>query len=226
MRLAFLARALREEGDDVGWPAEWTAALKAAAGKPEATAALARMIADWHWDAESVDLLWSVARGPTGQQWALVNLYRYFIETRSTRNLLKVAARALEIDPANRDAQNNVAVLSLLLNTDMKRAAALAEDCYKADSRNPTYVSTYAFSLHLQGRTDEALEIMKSLDKSNLQKPAFAAYYGAMLAATGAADQARPFLDIAEQGRLLPEEETLVAQAKHQLAGKPSSAAP
>ncbi len=220
MRLAFLARVLREEGDELGWPVQWTAALKAAADKPEAVAALARVVNEWGWNAESVELLWQVAKAPAGQQWALNALFRHFLERRSTRNLLKVATRALEIDPTDRIAQNNFAAFSLLLNTDMKRATAMAKACYEAEARNPAYASTYAFALHQQGQTEEGLELMKALDKAELGKPQVAAYYGAMLAASGPADEAARYLDIAERGRILPEEEALVAQARQQLANR------
>jgi predicted Zn-dependent protease len=81
-------------------------------------------------------------------------------------------------------------------------------------------VATYAYSLFLQGKTSEALELMRKLDRADLEKPAIAVYYGYFLAAAGKTQEAEDYLTLAATGTLLPEEKALLSHARR------SSAAP
>jgi hypothetical protein len=58
------------------------------------------------------------------------------------------------------------------------------------------------------------LAVLRKLDDRHLQQPDAALYYGVLLAATGATNQAAPFLKIAKtKSSWLPEEQRLLAAA-------------
>jgi len=101
-------------------------------------------------------------------------------------------------------------MLGLLLNRD------LACEVYEAGKTNATFVSTYAFALHVQTNTAGGLKLMQTLLETELQRPNIAAYYAILLAAAGRRDQARPFFAAAEKAQLLPPERRLLAQARGQ----------
>ncbi len=214
MRLALLARVLREEGDQLGFRSQWTAAVRAAAQRPEAIERLARFAAASNWESDSIELLWQIARGSSNQLWALKELLGRYAAKNDTRGLLNVNARILEIEPQNLVAQNNLASLSLLLNANMDRAQTLATDAYKKQPENTAIASTYAFALHLQGKTDEGLQILRSLDPDLLENPSYAAYYGVLLVSARDPSGAEKYLDLADGGRIFPEEREMVANAR------------
>jgi hypothetical protein len=219
MRLAVLARVSREDGDDLDFQTNWSSAVRAATHTPEALAVLARTAVDWRWDDQAEDLLWRVAQGSYDQQWALQELYRRFFQIHSTRNLLKVVSRMYELDPSDAWTQNNLAAYELLLQSNVPQGVQLSHDLYQSDPKNPDYASTYAFALHLLGRSAEGVQILESLGEDRLQNPAYAVYYGALLvAAGGPADEARKYLDLAGTGSLFPEERELIDQARDRLA--------
>jgi len=222
MRSALYSRALREEGDLLVAKTQWLAAVNAARGRPDALAQLARFADACRWDAEAVDLLWQVARGKTDQQWALSELERKFGERRNARGLLNVATQRLELNPKDTAAQNNVAALSFLLNTNLDRAQILAREAYQAQPGNPATVATRAYALHLLGKTEEGLGLMRTLGEAQLQSPALAATYGILLVESPDSAEAVRFLEIAQGANLLPEEAALVADARSRLSRKAS----
>lgn len=213
LRLAYLAVVRRAEGDQKQSKILWNAAAKAAADRPVAVTALARYAADWGWEAESTDLLWKVARETPDPLWALDVLYRHYEATQSAAGLQQVARRILEIQPVNPDMKNNAAMLSLLLGTNVAEAVETARVLSEGEPTNANYLSTYALGLFLQGYAGKAADVMKKIDPEKLKQPAVAVYYGLVLSGTDAKEEARGFLQLASEARLLPEEKKLMAQA-------------
>jgi Flp pilus assembly protein TadD len=196
------------------WRVQWRAAVSAASKNPKSLNLLARMIVGWGWKNELEELLWSIARGSSDQKWALQLLYRQYQKERDSRGLYRVVSQVLDIDPSDRVAKNNRALLGLLLNLEPILAFKSAQDLYRKDPKNPSFVSTYAFALHCRGQTAEGIRIMSALDRRQLQIPSVAAYYGILLANGGDVEKARKYLDLADQAPLLPEERALVTQAR------------
>ena len=81
---------------------------------------------------------------------------------------------------------------------------------------DPFIVSTYAYSLKLQGKPDEALKLLNGLKPEYLQIPSVAAV-GVIQANPDHKDIARPYLDRANKGKLLPEELKMVQLARASL---------
>ncbi len=111
-------------------------------------------------------------------------------------------------------AKNNVAALGLLLGRDLEKCARLAREVYLSATNNPTARSTYAFALHVEGKSAEGLRLLQSLPEQELHLPGVATYYAILLAANGQRDQAGPFLASAEKGQVLPEEKRLLEIAR------------
>jgi tetratricopeptide (TPR) repeat protein len=217
MRLALLARVLREEGEELTSRTQWTAAIKATGQRPEALEQLTRFASGMRWEAEATDLLWQVARGKDNPQWALAALQKQYTGQGNTRGMLNLATRRLELEPTNVAVQNDVAALSLLLNSNLERAIALAREVRRKEPKNPIIATTYGYAEHLAGNTEEALKIYRSLPPELIQSPSVAAYYAVLLAYTGSADEAGQSLAVAESGKLLPEERELVAKTRAML---------
>ncbi|HZJ14239.1 MAG TPA: hypothetical protein VFD27_04270 [Chthoniobacteraceae bacterium] len=218
LRCALLARALREQGGNVTsaqmW---WNTAQNAAANQPGATAELARLIADWGWGPEFDALLRVAADDPKGDPWTSPLLVERLAKKKDTAGLWKMTDRWVAANPEDDAAGNNLAMYSFLLNREVTRACQLAKKLYEKHPREWAYVSTYAYSLHLLGRSTQAVEVMDTLDPEQLEAPDLAAYYGIFLAATGDRERAVRYLKLGERADLMPEERELVRLAQRQL---------
>jgi hypothetical protein len=217
LRSALHARALREMGNEGDFASQWNEALKKIAADPRQAMVLAETVEKWGWRAEAIELLWLVTKDPVRGEDALRALYRYFVKTNDAENLYRVLLHQSELHPDDRDVQNNFAQLSLLLNLNPERGQKTAREVYEKDPKNPAYVSTYAFALHIQGDTKKALKVLETLTPDQLHKPEIAAYYGILLAATGD-PRAGEFLDLGEKATLLSQEKALIEKARRALA--------
>ena len=220
LRFALLARLQREVGDLLNSRNSWLNAVKATGNRPDELVMLTRHATRWGWENEVHDVLWTAARRTTGQQAAITALHKSYAASGNTRGLLNVAARMLEINPKDPVAVNNVVILSLLLNTNLERCMSLADEVYRLYPKNPGIISTYAYSLHLRGKTAEGTELMRSLDEKYLHDPSVAAYFASMLVESEKPDDAVKYIEIAQTGKLLPEEMTLIKVARETLIKK------
>lgn len=212
LRLALLSRAWREQRRNEVADALWRRAVEAAGGRNEMI--LAQMAANWGWQDETENLLWAAVKRSRSDTWALRSLLQRYSARNDTAGVYRVYQALLERQPSSPELQNNLAMLGLLLGRDLPRAVELARQVYEADQTNAIPVSTYAFALHLQGKTAEGIRLLQSLPETQLQRPNIALYYGILLAAAGHRDQAHPFLAVAEKGSMLPEERRLLTQAR------------
>jgi hypothetical protein len=218
LRNALHARAFRELGNETDFASQWNEALKKVAADARQALILAETVKNWGWKAEAVELFWVIAKDPVKGEDALRALYAYFAKNSDTENLYRVLLHQIELHPNDLDVQNNFAQISLLLNMNALRAQKTAREVYEKDSKNPAYVSTYAFALHTQGETKKAIGVLETLTAEQLHQPDVAAYYGIMLAATGDQTRAAEFLDLGEKANLLPQEKALLEKARRSLA--------
>ncbi|MDW8310307.1 MAG: hypothetical protein RMK20_13115, partial [Verrucomicrobiales bacterium] len=214
LRQAMLARACRELRQEFTSQSEWRAAVRAASGRSRALGMLAQLAARWGWEREREEVLWTLVERHPGERWALQALSEFYLARGDTRGLQRVYARAVEYNPSDLAARNNLASLLLLLNAQPQRAHELAHEAWSRATNNPAFAATYAWSLHLQGRTAEGLRVLESLPPDRLEIPGVALYYGLMQAAMRETNLARKFLAIAETAPLLPEEKKLLADAR------------
>ena len=214
LRRAYLARAFRGENNAASATREWTAATKSAGAQSQSLLLLTRVIYDWGWKNEGIDLLWQLSKYPDVQFDALHTLYFHYSQTRDTQGLYRVLSRLNEIDPGDLKVQNNLAQISLLLHVDRDRALKRATDLYRKEPANPAYVSTYAFALYEKGDVNGALTAMQKLSDDQLRDPSLAAYYTVFLAASGDKQKAREYLEQGKRANLLPEEKALVERSE------------
>lgn len=213
LRLAWLARACHEQGDSAGSRRSWKAAVASVSSRPMELVLLARVAKRWGWNAEAEEVLWSLAGSSAYQKWALRQLFVLSQERGDTRGLRRVVERALELDPGDKVALNNLALYTLLLHGDVDAASRHAAAVYQSNPSNAVFSSTWAFALHAQGKTAEGLRVLNTLPEKDLRHPALAAYRGILLAATGDTAAATGCLELAKTATLLPEERELVEAA-------------
>lgn len=218
IRNALSARALRELGNEPDSAAQWNEAVKKVTASPPYILMLAETVEKWGWRNEAIDLLWLAAKDPLKGDDALVTLYRYFAQKGETQNLYRVMLHRSELHPDDRNIQNNIAQLSLLLNLNMDRGQKIARELFEKEPANAAYVSTYAFALYSQGDFKGAVKVLGALTDEQLHQPDVAAYYGIILAAAGDQARAGEFLDLGEKATLLPEEKALLEKARRSLA--------
>jgi hypothetical protein len=194
----------------------WRAALAATRSRPDRLAPIAQLAEGWGYTAEAEDAWWIIANGSQNAKAALNALQRLYKSKQDSHGLLRVAKRALELNPADLVAANNCASLGLLLNGDSS-ARRLAAKLHLEYPASTIFSATYAFALHLEGKNGAALKVMDALQEAQLRHPAIAAYYVVMLVENGNMERAQAFLSAANQAALLPEEQKLFTAATRKL---------
>jgi predicted Zn-dependent protease len=220
LRLAVVSHALHRltQGDRASMESQtaWAAALKATKNRPERLAAIAQLAEGWNYTEEAADAWWLIANGNENAREALTALQRLYKAKQNSRGLLRVAKRAVELNPADLVAANNYASLGLLLTGD-NTARRLATRLHRDNPANAIFSSTYAFALFTEGKTSEALREMETLKEGQLRHPVIAAYYFVMLVENGKMERAHSFLSAANKAQLLPEEQQLLTAATRKL---------
>ncbi|MFL6519337.1 MAG: hypothetical protein ACJ8NS_03885 [Chthoniobacterales bacterium] len=220
LRLAVVSHALRRltPGDRTSMEAQtaWAAALKATQNQPERLAAIAQLAEGWNYGEGAAEAWWIIANGNENAREALTALQRLYKAKQNSHGLLRVAKRALELNPADLVAANNYANLGLLITGD-NSARRLATKLHQENPANAAVSSTYAFALFTEGKTSEALREMETLKEGQLRHPVIAAYYFVMLVENGKMERAHSFLSAANKAQLLPEELELLTAATRKL---------
>lgn len=194
----------------------WRAALKAAQPRPEQLTAIAQLAAGWGYAADAEEAWWMLAANSEHARTALGELQRLYKSKQDTRGLLRVAKRAVELNPNDLIAANNCANLGILVNGD-SASRRLAAKLHQEHPNNHAFATTYAYALYAEGKLAEALKLIERLKEEELQHPAVAAYYVVMLVDNGQLERARAYLANAQRAALLPEEQLLLSAATRKL---------
>lgn len=214
IRHAFQAYALRQQSLAAASKGEWEMALKTSNDQKGALTMLLRLAAQWNWDTESEEILWSIVNRYPDEKWAFGTLSRALVGNGRTRPLMMLFSQELKRNPGSLSLKNNLAMTALLLDAQELKPYELAREVYQQSPTNAAFVSTYAFALHLQGKNAEALKALRALPAAQLEDPSVAGYYGLILKAAGDAAQAKAFLERSGKAMLLPEEKKLFEKAK------------
>ena len=214
VRHAFQTRALRGQDLTAAAKAEWEQALKTANGQKASLVMLLRLAAQWGWQSDAEELLWTIVNQYPGEQWAFRALGQALFAGGRTRPLMMLYSQQVKRSPSDLGARNNLAMTALLLDAQELKPHELAREVYGKAPTNAAFISTYAFSLHLQKKDAEALKVIEQLKPQELQDPSIAGYYGLILKATGNGAKAKTYLELASKGKLLPEEQKLFDRAK------------
>ena len=216
-RLALVAlgqRSLREESAS---QTTWRKALHLAEHRLDRLSRLSQVTAGWKWDAENTEVLRAIIDESPKEKWAVEELTDKLYAAGNTREIGDLLARVYATDSTDPRLKNNLANIFLLRRADLDTAYRLAHEAYKTSPDNPFFISTYAYSLLLQDKQDEAVKVFSGLKPEYLQIPSVAAYYGVVQAQSGHKDLAKAPLERAAAARLLPEEKEIVRLAQARL---------
>jgi predicted Zn-dependent protease len=213
LRLALVSRAWSQLGVPQVADSNWGSAVNETGGRFGAMTMLLGLAERWQLKREQEDLLKRIVEKFPRERWAQQALEQSYFAAGNTAALHQLYARLTGLFPSEAGCKNNLAVTALLLKTNLTQAGQWAAEAYAQSPGNPAMASTYAYALHLQGRDKEGLAVLQKLNSSQLEDPSVALYYGILLSATGKADEAAPYLQIARtKGRLLPEEKKLLEE--------------
>jgi tetratricopeptide (TPR) repeat protein len=151
------------------------------------------------------------------ETWAIDQLVRKLYGQGDTLGIQTLLTRAQASDPTDARLKNNLADVFLLRNSEIEKADRLSKEAYDAAPDDPFSASTYAYSLLLQNRRDEAVKVLDRVKPEYLKIPTVAAYYGIIEAECGHIDIAKAPLTRADAATLLPEEKELVRRARARL---------
>ena len=216
-RLCLESLADRHLDESLSAKNTWERAFRLASHRLDRLTRLVQITASWGWKPEMNEVLQEVVSDFPKEKWAVDDLMSSFYADGDTTSLAGLLARAYSADPSDNRLKNNLASVSLLRNSDLENAYRLAQEAYKSSPENPFFISTYAYSLLLQKKPDDALKVLGGLKAEYLKNPSIAAYYGVVQAQTGHKDVAKEPLRLAEASRLLPEEKEIVRQAETRL---------
>lgn len=218
LRFGFEARAVQNLPHDDQTPGIiaglWAKAIQATRKVPSLLETLANTAASWGMATQSEETWWEIANGVSSQENALMTLFREYLLTDNTFGQYRVARKLLQLNSRNLAAKNNTVYFGLLLKLDAPDLVRLADELYQAAPNDPAYVTTYAFALARQNRLTEALTKMEQLPLVELDKPGINLTFGYLLAEAGDRNRAREYLTKAQAGKLLPEEQKLLEEAK------------
>ncbi len=163
------------------------------------------------------DLLWQIALHYPRERWALGELERLYAASRNTSGLNMLSEKRSSWDASDFRARNDFAATSMLLKRNLPKAFALAKETCELHPGDPVIASTYAYALHLQGKTREGVAVLEKLNPDALEHPSLALYYGVLLSASGQTNKAARYIALARSADMLPEEKTLLAETKGSL---------
>lgn len=216
-RLCLNSLADRSLGNTEGASEAWENALMVSSHHLDRLARLNQFTATWAWAPERKQVLDQVISQFPGETWADDQLTALLYNQGQTQELADLLNQMYSANPSNLQIKNNLATILLLEKSDLNRAHRLAQEAYNSSPDNPFFACTYAYSLLLQSRNQDAVKIIGSLKANYLKDPSIAAYYGIVEAQTGNTKAAAPALKVAQTARLLPEEMQLVHQAQELL---------
>jgi hypothetical protein len=215
LRFAYLSLAAEKLGGGLGVEGQWRLAVRDAEDRLGALTALLSLADRWKRESAREELLWRIVDRFPREKWVYRELDRHYLAAGNTRGLNKLYAAMLKASPNDKTLKNNLAATSLLLNANLTLAHELAREVFMANATEPVPVSTYAYSLHVQGKTLEGLAVLEKLKPAELARQPVALYEGVLLWAAGRTNEAARYLEIAAtDGDLLPEEKALLSRCK------------
>jgi lipopolysaccharide biosynthesis regulator YciM len=195
----------------------WQSADELSRSEPERELTLARLATKWQLANQAEELWVRVKENPTMRREALDNLRQLYRTKEETTKVYEVLQRLHDSSPNEAAITADLARLGLDLGENTERLHQLAKEAYDRAPNDVNCAVTYAFSLNRLGRNAEALPIIQSLPPDQLHDPHAAVYVAQMLAEQGELQEAKDYIDAAENSKLYPEEKKLLEEAKTKL---------
>lgn len=214
-RLAVVSLAQKSLGEELAAKASWRKAIRETAGRLDRLTRLVQVTRTWRWEEEYEQLLTQLVSSYPKEKWALDALTGKYYADGKTKEIERVLNVSYQANTNDMRLKNNFANILLLRKSRLELAHALAREVYDSSPKDPFFISTYAYSLSLQDKHEEAAKIVGGIDPAFLKIPAVAAYYGAVQVRAGHKETAKDAIAWADAAPvLLPEERELVRIAK------------
>ncbi|MGO8697765.1 MAG: hypothetical protein ACLQVY_08620 [Limisphaerales bacterium] len=217
-RLALESLADRSLGEKTAAQAAWQKAVRHVPHRLDSMTYLAKATAAWRWEPEHTEILKKIAEAFPKETWAVDQLVSQLYAQGDTAAIQALLTKVQVLNPTDPRLKNNLANIYLLRNSELEKADRLAKEAYDASPNNPFFASTYAYSLLLQNKNEEAAKAFAGVKSELLRIPSVAAYYGVVQAQCGHRDVAKNSLARAETSKLLPEEKELIRRTKARLS--------
>jgi len=229
LRLAyqgFAARQSRQSSADAEFATLWRAAIHAAADRSDRDIKLARLATKWNLPSESEEVWSRLSRTPASRREALDALYKLYRSNNDLRKLYDVLQRLHEASPNETGISTNLARLGLNIEQNTKQAQQLAKHAYDRDPNDPNCAITYAFSLYVQGRSREGLDVLEKLPPEALHESHAAVYVAVLLLDSNQTDDAKEYIQVAKHGPIFAEEKRLLEDELTKISGGSPSPTP
>ena len=216
-RSAIISLAQRSLGRSDSSAITWAKTLSLAAHRPDHLLRLAQVTEAWGWLPEKAEVLLKTTDLFPKEKWAVNELMAKLYTDGNTIGLQNLLSKIHNSDPSDVRIENNLANILLLRKSELDRANVMAKEVYDKSPNDPFFISTYAYSLLLQKKPDEAVKVLNNLKPEYLKIPSIAAYYGVIQAESGHKELARSYIAEAQTAKLLPEEKEMVRLANARL---------
>jgi Tfp pilus assembly protein PilF len=223
---AFAAHQSRQSSSNAEFETLWRAAQHASADELDHEIKLARLASKWNLGIESEELWSRLSRNPPTRREALDALYRLYRAKNDLKKLYDVLQRLHETSPNEIGISANLARLGLNIDQNTKQAQDLAKQAYDHAPDDLSCAITYAFSLYVQGRTTEALEILQKLSPEQLHESHNAVYAAVLYLDVNQIDAAKEYIQAARRGPLYVEEKRLLEDELAKTSGGSPSPTP
>ena len=222
LRLAYQGLAAhqgRQLGADAEFDTLWREALRAAADHPDRELRLARIASKWNLPIESEELWARLSRNSQTRREALDALCKIYRAGNDLKKLYEVLQRLHDNSPNDIGISSNLARLGLNIDQNTKQAQDLARQAYERVPNDVSCAITYAFSLYVQGRTTEGLDVIRKLSPEAMREPHNAVYAAVLLIDVNQIDAAKEYIQIAKRGPLYIEEKRLLEDERAKVSG-------
>lgn len=222
LRLAYqgyAAHQSRQAGTDAEFDTLWREALHTAADHPDHELMLARLASKWNLPIESEELWLRLSKNSPTRREALDALYKLYRSGADPKKLYDVLQRLHESSPNEVGISANLARLGLNIDQNTKQAQELAKQAYEQAPTDANAAVAYAFSLYVQGRTMEGLNVIQKLPPDAMHESHNAVYAAVLYLDVNQPDAAKEYLQIAKRGPLYPEEKRLLEDEVTKVSG-------
>ena len=222
----FAAHQSRQSAADAEFDTMWREALRGAADQPDHELRLARLATKWNLTIESEELWSRLSRNSPTRREALDALYKLYRTVNDPKKLYDVLQRLHESSPNDVAISASLARLGLNIDQNTKQAQDLAKQAYERAPNDVNAAVTYAFSLYVQGRTMEGLDVIKKLPPEAMHEPHNAVYAALLFLDVNQSEAAKEYIQIAKRGPLYAEEKRLLEDEVTKVSGASPSPTP
>jgi predicted Zn-dependent protease len=214
LRLAVLAHAYRALGRPTEFIESWNGAVQFAGYRFRDAIDLLERVQAWRWTNERIDVLWKVFTFMPNHPDLRRDLLVWEKSRGNTANINRLLSTVLDLNPRDREAFNNYAYTTLLLDADLPRMATLTREFHAAQPDDPFGVTLMALVLMKEKQPAEALRKLETLRRTDLAHPVRMALHALLLLRSGQPERARELLPGIVTRDMLPEERQMVEQVR------------